>query len=181
MKAALCVRGREMLYDYCEQHGVPHSRCGKLLVATSRNQIPQLESIMARGKENGVLDLMRISGAEAQALEPALECVEAVFSPRTGIVDSHQLMLAIQGDAERDGAVCAFHAPVEAIESSNGRFVVKVGGAAPTTISAACVINSAGSAGQCAGPQDSRTRRAPCAAALSGARQLLQHLGARAV
>src|SRR5580704_1068529 len=85
VKAALCVRGREMLYDYCEQHGVPHSRCGKLLVATS-------------------LDLMRIGGVEAQALEPALECVEAVFSPRTGIVDSHQLMLAIQGDAERDGA-----------------------------------------------------------------------------
>lgn len=144
IKAALCVRGREMLYEYCEAHGVPHSRCGKLLVATSRNQIPQLESIMARGKENGVLDLMRISGSEAQALEPALECVEAVFSPRTGIVDSHQLMLAIQGDAERDGAVCAFHAPVEAIESSNGRFVLKVGGETPTTISAACVINSAG-------------------------------------
>jgi len=101
-KAALCVRGREMLYDYCVEHNVPHSRCGKLLVATSRNQIPQLESIMAKGRDNGVLDLMRISGEQAQELEPALQCVEAVFSPQTGIVDSHQLMLAIQGDAERD-------------------------------------------------------------------------------
>jgi L-2-hydroxyglutarate oxidase LhgO len=143
-KAGLCVRGREMLYDYCATHNVPHSRCGKLLVATSRNQIPQLESIMAKGRENGVLDLIRISGADAQALEPALDCVEAVFSPQTGIVDSHQLMLALQGDAERDGAVCAFHAPVEAIEASNGRFILKVGGDTPTTISAACVINSAG-------------------------------------
>src|SRR5580698_7419612 len=144
LKASLCVHGRELLYEYCAARGVPHQRCGKLLVATSPNQIPQLESIAARGKENGVLDLLRISGAEAQALEPALHCVAAVFSPQTGIVDSHQLMLALQGDAERDGAVCAFHAPVESIEASNGRFIVKVGGAAPTTISAGCVINSAG-------------------------------------
>ncbi len=144
LKATLCVRGREMLYDYCVERNVPHSRCGKLLVATSNNQIPQLESIMNKGRENGVLDLMRITGGEAQALEPALECVAAVFSPQTGIVDSHQLMLALQGDAERDGAVFAFHAPVEAIEASNGRFIIKVGGDAPATISSACVINSAG-------------------------------------
>jgi L-2-hydroxyglutarate oxidase LhgO len=144
LKATLCVRGREMLYAYCAERNVPHARCGKLLVATSRNQIPQLESIMAKGRDNGVLDLIRIGGTEAQALEPALDCVEAVFSPQTGIVDSHQLMLALQGDAERDGAVCAFHAPVESIQAVNGRFIVKVGGDAPTTISAACVINSAG-------------------------------------
>ncbi|MBN3807025.1 NAD(P)/FAD-dependent oxidoreductase [Paraburkholderia sp. Ac-20336] len=144
LKAALCVHGREMLYDYCVERNVPHSRCGKLLVATSRSQIPQLESIMAKGRDNGVLDLMRISGDQAQALESALECVEAVFSPQTGIVDSHQFMLALQGDAERDGAVCAFHAPVQAIEARNGRFVVTVGGNASTTVSAACVINSAG-------------------------------------
>jgi L-2-hydroxyglutarate oxidase LhgO len=99
---------------------------------------------MAKGRDNGVLDLLRIDGDQAQALEPALECVEAVFSPQTGIVDSHQLMLALQGDAERDGAVCAFHAPVTAIEANNGRFVITVGGEAPTTISAGCVINSAG-------------------------------------
>ncbi|MGC2960410.1 NAD(P)/FAD-dependent oxidoreductase [Paraburkholderia graminis] len=144
LKATLCVRGREMLYDYCVERNVPHSRCGKLLVATSNNQIPQLDSIMAKGRDNGVLDLMRITGSEAQALEPALECVAAVFSPQTGIVDSHQLMLALQGDAERDGVMFAFHSPVEAIEAGNGRFIIKVGGNAPTTISAACVINSAG-------------------------------------
>ncbi|SEA03024.1 NAD(P)/FAD-dependent oxidoreductase [Paraburkholderia sartisoli] len=144
LKASLCVRGREMLYDYCETRGVPHRRCGKLLVATARNQVQQLDGILARGKENGVFDLVRISGDEARALEPALECVDAVFSPQTGIVDSHQLMLALQGDAERGGAMFAFHAPVDTIEANNGRFVIKVGGAAPTTISATCVINSAG-------------------------------------
>jgi L-2-hydroxyglutarate oxidase LhgO len=144
LKATLCVRGREMLYDYCAVRGVSHQRCGKLLVATAKNQLPQLHAIEARGKENGVLDLIRMSGVEAEALEPALTCVEAVFSPQTGIVDCHQLLLALQGDAENGGAVCAFHAPVESIDSRNGRFIVTVGGASPTTLSAACVVNSAG-------------------------------------
>ncbi|PMS22456.1 FAD-dependent oxidoreductase [Trinickia dabaoshanensis] len=144
LKATLCVRGREMLYEYCAARGVPHQRCGKLLVATARNQLPQLAAIEARGKENGVLDLIRLSGADAQELEPALQCEAAVFSPQTGIVDSHQLLLALQGDAERAGAVCAFHSPVEAVEARAGRFVVTVGGESPATLSAACVINSAG-------------------------------------
>ncbi|HTH58897.1 MAG TPA: NAD(P)/FAD-dependent oxidoreductase [Paraburkholderia sp.] len=144
LKATLCVRGREMLYDYCASHHVAHRRCGKLLVATAPNQIAQLESILARGRENGVFDLTRISAEEAQALEPALECVQAVYSPQTGIVDSHQLMLAYQGDAERDGAVVALQAPVESIDVTGGGFVVHVGGAAPTDLRAVCVINSAG-------------------------------------
>lgn len=144
LKATLCVRGREMLYEYCAERGVPHQRCGKLLVATARNQLPQLAAIEARGKENGVLDLIRLSGADAQELEPALHCEAAVFSPQTGIVDSHQLLLALQGDAERGGAVCAFHSPVQSVEARAGRFLVTVGGASPTTLSAACVINSAG-------------------------------------
>ena len=144
LKATLCVRGREMLYEYCAERGVPHQRCGKLLVATARNQMPQLAAIEARGKENGVLDLIRLSGADAQELEPALQCEAAVFSPQTGIVDSHQLLLALQGDAERAGAVCAFHSPVQSVEARAGRFVVAVGGESPTTLSAACVINSAG-------------------------------------
>ncbi|WP_322105427.1 NAD(P)/FAD-dependent oxidoreductase [Paraburkholderia sp. J41] len=150
LKAALCVRGREMLYEYCAARHVPHARCGKLLVATAANQIPQLDAIRARGKENGVFDLTRISGSEALALEPALECVAAVYSPQTGIVDSHQLMLALQGDAERDGAAVAFKSPVESIEAlGNGRngFVVRVGDAGspePTALRASCVVNSAG-------------------------------------
>lgn len=144
LKATLCVRGREMLYEYCAARGVPHQRCGKLVVATARNQLPQLAAIEMRGKENGVLDLIRLTGADAQELEPALQCEAAVFSPQTGIVDSHQLLLALQGDAERAGAVCAFHSPVESVEARAGRFVVTVGGESPTTLSAACVINSAG-------------------------------------
>ncbi|MBB2927204.1 NAD(P)/FAD-dependent oxidoreductase [Paraburkholderia silvatlantica] len=144
LKATLCVRGREMLYEYCASRNVTHARCGKLLVATAANQIPQLEAIRARGKENGVFDLTRISGSEALALEPALECVAAVYSPQTGIVDSHQLMLALQGDAERDGAVIALKSPVESIDALGSGFTVRTGGDAPIDIRAACVVNSAG-------------------------------------
>jgi L-2-hydroxyglutarate oxidase LhgO len=144
LKADLCVRGRAMLYEYCESHGIPHSRCGKLLVATARNQLPQLAGIEQKALENHVTDLMRVSGAEAMAMEPHLQCVEAVYSPGTGIVDSHQLMLAYQGDAERDGAAFAFHTPVKEIGAMEGCFVVETGGNAPTRIRARNVINSAG-------------------------------------
>ncbi|MEK8061060.1 NAD(P)/FAD-dependent oxidoreductase, partial [Burkholderia contaminans] len=145
LKATSCVHGRDLLYEFCETHHVPHRRAGKLLVATSAAQVKQLRAIAARAAENGVLDLMPLTRAEAQTLEPALECVEALFSPSTGIVDSHQLMLALLGDAERDGAVCALKSPVESIDVlRGGRFVVRTGGDEPTEIEAACVINSAG-------------------------------------
>jgi L-2-hydroxyglutarate oxidase LhgO len=144
LKAELCVRGRAMLYEYCEAHGVPHSRCGKLLVATARNQLPQLAAIQHKAMENGVADLVRVSGAEAMAMEPQLQCVEAVLSPQTGIVDSHQFMLALQGDAERDGANVAFHTPVTDIDARDRCFIVETGGDSPMRFQADCVINSAG-------------------------------------
>jgi L-2-hydroxyglutarate oxidase LhgO len=144
LKAVLCVRGREMLYAYCESRGVPYRRCGKLLVATARNQLPQLAAIEHKAHENGVTGLTRISGADARAMEPKLQCVEAVLSPDTGIIDSHQYMLALEGDAERDGATLAFHTPVVDIDARDGVFVVETGGEAPLKFQAACVINSAG-------------------------------------
>jgi L-2-hydroxyglutarate oxidase LhgO len=128
LKAALCVRGRALLYAYCEQHGVPYRRCGKLLVATGAEQLPRLEALSAGAQVNGVHDLRRLSAAEAQQFEPALRCVAALYSPDTGIVDSHQLMLALQGDAQAAGAVCAFRATLEDIElDADGRFVLTVG------------------------------------------------------
>ncbi|KVW61077.1 NAD(P)/FAD-dependent oxidoreductase [Burkholderia ubonensis] len=145
LKAISCVHGRDLLYEFCETHHVPHRRVGKLLVATSAAQVKQLKAIAARAEENGVLDLMPLTRGEAQTLEPALECVEALFSPSTGIVDSHQLMLALLGDAERNGAVCALKSPVESIDVLRGaRFVVRTGGDTRAEIEAACVINSAG-------------------------------------
>ncbi|QLA79901.1 NAD(P)/FAD-dependent oxidoreductase [Acidovorax sp. JMULE5] len=112
LKAKLCVRGRDMLYAYCTERNVPHRRCGKLLVATSPGQLSSLESIQARALANGVLDLRWLGRHEAQAMEPALECVAALFSPSTGIVDSHALMLALQGDLEHAGGLVALNSPL---------------------------------------------------------------------
>ncbi len=144
LKALFSVHGRELLYEYCLSRQVPHHRCGKLLVATSSAQVRQLKIIATRAEENGVLDLLPLSRTEAQMLEPELECLEALYSPSTGIIDSHQLMVALRGDAERDGAVCIFHAPVESIDIRNGGFTLSTGGSAPAKIDAACVVNSAG-------------------------------------
>ena len=116
LKARLCVQGKDLLYAYCAERGVPHRRCGKLLVATSAAQLASLESIQARAQANGVLDLQWLSRAEALALEPALECVGALHSPSTGIVDSHALMLALQGDLEHAGGLVALNSPLALAE-----------------------------------------------------------------
>lgn len=107
LKARLCVEGSRRLYAYCEARGVAHRRCGKLIVATSEAQDAALAGVLAAARANGVDDLQRLDRAEAQALEPALACTAALLSPSTGIVDSHGLMLALQGDLEAAGGVVA--------------------------------------------------------------------------
>lgn len=109
LKAQLCVQGKDLLYDYCQQRNVAHRRCGKFIVATSEAQLPELESIRVRAAANGVKDLVFLSAAQAQAAEPELECVGALHSPSTGIVDSHALMLALLGDLENAGGVLALN------------------------------------------------------------------------
>lgn len=106
LKAALCVRGRDLLYALCARHGVAHQRCGKLVVASDEAQIQALDALLARGRANGVR-LYKLTGPEAQALEPALQAVAALHSPDTGIVDSHGFMLAVQGELEAAGGVVA--------------------------------------------------------------------------
>jgi L-2-hydroxyglutarate oxidase LhgO len=105
LKARLCVQGKQMLYAYCQERGIDHQRCGKLLVATSEDQVPQLASIIAKAAANGVTDLVRLTRDQARAMEPQLECVAAIHSPGTGIVDSHAFMLALQGDLENAGGM----------------------------------------------------------------------------
>ena len=92
LKARLCVQGKQMLYAYCAERGVAHQRLGKLIVATSPEQVLALDGIMAKAAANGVHDLQKLTAAQAQALEPALACQAALLSPSTGVVDSHGLM-----------------------------------------------------------------------------------------
>lgn len=124
LKARLCVRGRDMLYAYAAENGVPHRRCGKLIVATSADQTAALDGIVVRAAASGVTDLRRLSAAEAQAMEPQLSCTAALLSPSTGIVDSHALMLSLLGQAEAGGAMLSLGSRVEAVEVVPDGFVV---------------------------------------------------------
>lgn len=113
LKARLCVRGKQLLYAYCETRGVPHRRCGKLIVATSAAQVAALEGIRSQAQGNGVHDLQWLTADEARTLEPALACSGALLSPSTGIVDSHALMLALRGDIESAGGLVAVASSVD--------------------------------------------------------------------
>lgn len=112
LKAQLCVRGKQLLYDYCTSHAVPHQRCGKFIVATREDQIAQLQAIQAKAAANGVTDLVLLDQEQALAAEPRLQCVAALHSPSTGIVDSHAFMLALLGDLEHAGGVLALNSPL---------------------------------------------------------------------
>ena len=120
LKARHCVRGRQMLYGFCEERAVPHSRCGKLIVATSQEEVGVLEDIRARAERNGVHDLRLLSAADAGELEPHVQCHGALLSPSTGIVDSHALMVALQGEAEALSATFAVHSKVESAKLRDG-------------------------------------------------------------
>lgn len=120
LKAQLCVRGKALLYAYCAERGLGHQRCGKLIVATSIEQVAQLSQIQAKALANGVDDLVLLSQAQAQAMEPALQCEAALHSPSTGIVDSHALMLSYLGDVENAGGLLALNASVQELRLHQG-------------------------------------------------------------
>ena len=114
LRARLCVAGRRMLYEFCASHGVPHRKCGKLIVATDAAELAKIEAILAQGKINDVEGLELIGGNAARALEPELSCVGALLSPETGIIDGHAFMLALRGDLEDAGGAVALNTPVRA-------------------------------------------------------------------
>ena len=144
LMARMCVSGKRALYRYCSDHGVPHRNCGKLIVATTPNETAKLQSIRAHAEANGVLDLQTLGADAARALEPALNCDAALLSPSTGIIDSHAFMLALRGDAEEAGAVCAFYAPLLRATADAGRIEIEVGGAAPISLECKLLVNAAG-------------------------------------
>jgi len=144
LKARFCVVGKEQLYAYCAARGVPHQRLGKLIVACKDEELPVIAGVKAKAATNGVADLVRLDGAEARAMEPALACVGAFLSPSTGIVDSHGLMLAYQADLEAAGGMVVLRAPVEQGRVTNRGFALEVGGAERMTLLCRVLVNCGG-------------------------------------
>lgn len=144
LMAATCVLGRDLLYAYAGERGVPHRRTGKLIVATEEAELAALTTIKARAEANGVHDLALLSREESELLEPGLRCVGALHSPSSGIIDSHALMLALQGDAENAGALFAFRTPVDRARVSTAGIEIVAGGEEPMTLAARLLVNAAG-------------------------------------
>jgi L-2-hydroxyglutarate oxidase LhgO len=145
LKACLCVEGRDLLYAFCESRKIGHKKLGKLIVATEGGQDARLDQIQRQASANGVSDLKQLSRANIAALEPELSARAGLFSPSTGIIDSHQYMLALLGEAQSAGADLARNAEVTAIAKGADGFRLTVYNAGETmTLETPILINSAG-------------------------------------
>ena len=143
-RAHHCPRGRRLLYEFCASHGVPHRKCGKLVVATNASELERLAAVHKQAQLNGVEGVDIIDGAAAKRLEPELACVAAMRSPETGIIDSHRFMLALRGDLEDHGGMVAFASPIERLKPANGGWDAAFGGSEPQWLSFDAVVNCAG-------------------------------------
>jgi len=144
LKARLCVAGRALLYRYCEERGIPHRRCGKFTVATADTQLAALEKIESNARANGVFDLEWLDGSQARRAEPELQCIRALSSPSTGIIDSHVLMQSLLADAEANGANIAYDARVTSLRTASGGIEIAINGESIPIVRARTVVNSAG-------------------------------------
>lgn len=143
-KAMLCVDGRQRLYAYCREHHISHKKCGKLIVATSDDEVNTLQTIQQKALNNGVDDIKLIDADTAISMQPQLHCKAALHSPSTGIIDSHSLMVSLQGNIENLGGTIACRAPVESIEVQAEKFCLTVGGESAMQLSCKELINCAG-------------------------------------
>lgn len=144
LKARLCTAGRPLLYSYCAERGIPHRAIGKLIVATDGEEAAVLGSIRAAAAGNGVTDLETLDARGVLALEPALRVVAGLYSPSTGIIDSHALMQAYQADAESAGATIVRRTPIVAGTLTDDGLVLETGDETPLTLGCRLLINAAG-------------------------------------
>jgi len=142
LKAKLCVEGNRMLYEYCQNKSIAHKRLGKIIVAENNAEVEELEELMKKGQDNGVPDLAWMEGKTLAEYEPAVEAVRALHSPNTGIIDSHQLMKALETEAKSNGVLLAYGNAVTGITKEQGGYVVALD--SDDSIKCEILINSAG-------------------------------------
>ncbi|QIG53200.1 NAD(P)/FAD-dependent oxidoreductase [Altererythrobacter sp. BO-6] len=144
LKAKFCRRGRDMLYAFAADRGIAHRRIGKAIVATSNEQLEQLEEIRTRAVANDVHDLQFLSRNEMKSLEPEVQCVGALYSPSTGIIDSHGLMVALEGEFEHYGGMLVLKAEVTAVIPDPRGFVVEINNLESERLRTRNLVNCAG-------------------------------------
>lgn len=144
LKARLCVAGKKLLYEYLAERRVAHQRPGKIIVAVEKNELPMLEQYYQQAKANGVDDLQWLSPGEVSELEPAVHSIRGLLSPSTGILDTHDYMLALQGDFEAAGGQVVLNTPIDSACVSGAGIRLQCGGPEPTALDCAVFINAAG-------------------------------------
>ncbi len=144
LKARSCVAGREQLYAYCQERGIPHRRIGKLIIATSESEVAILQNYRDLAQANGAGTLEWLSAQDVRQLEPAVSCVRGLHAPLTGIVDSHALMLALLGDLESAGGQVVYRSPVLGASVVSDGFALRVGGDEESTLGCRVLVNCAG-------------------------------------
>jgi L-2-hydroxyglutarate oxidase LhgO len=151
LKAELCVRGRRLLYPFLDAHGVGFDKCGKIVVATSESEIEHVEAVARQAEINGVEGLKLLNAGEVHALEPEVRAVMGLWSPETGIFDSHSYMLALEGEIEARGGAVVTGSPFEGAEPlPGGGFKVRTGGDDPAELTVRLLIIAAGLGAQAA-------------------------------
>jgi len=126
LKTKFCVEGKRLLYELCQKHGISHKKLGKIIVAVSENEVPQLEKLYEQGRKNGVHDLMLLSQTELKKLEPNIEARAGLLSPSTGILDSYSLLKFLYNQARERGAEFVFNTEVIGIEKAGAKYKVKI-------------------------------------------------------
>lgn len=150
LKERLCIEGRDKMYAFCDAYGVAYTRTTKLIYAADESQIEGLKALQKHAGDGGV-DLAWLTAADARGMEPELKCAAALYSPLSGIVDSHGLMLALLGDAEAHGASIAYNSPVTGGRGTDDGVEIETGGPDAMRLKANTVINCAGLGAQALG------------------------------
>ena len=146
LKSKTCLEGKALLYEFCARNNIPHKRLGKLIIATNKNEVKDLEKLFLRGRENGVDDLTLISKAQIKKMEPGINAESAIYSPSTGIFDTHSFMKCLASSFEKNGGQIAYNTEVTGIAKTNSGYEVTVTDSRKDsfTLNSNVVINSAG-------------------------------------
>lgn len=146
LKSILCVEGKSLLYDYCRKYDVPFNNCGKLIVATSDEEISVIEGIRQTAIKNGVDDLQVLNRQQIAEMEPNIFALKALFSPSTGIIDSHSLMKQFETNTINNGGQIVYGSEVTGIKKTDGGYEITLLDADKKNyiFTSGIVINSAG-------------------------------------
>lgn len=124
LKAKTCIEGRRLLYEFCQSNNIPHKKTGKLIVAVGNKEAEDLEKLYKNGSDSGVADLKMFSKADIKKLEPNVKAEQAIYSPSTGIIDTHSFMKGLSDNFKSRGGRLVYNTQVSAIDKANGGFMV---------------------------------------------------------